>query len=133
MTLSVRERHDPPWVRWPVALLAAGDAAWMAYDGMKALTTGHFNTINGQLGPWADLVSALGIDPRGMGMKVFFVAYGACWLVTTLIYLIHPRIGRPLMVVAAVGSIWGLVFGTINSVAQLVLLWLGKRSRSKAA
>jgi hypothetical protein len=121
--------HDPGWVRWPLAVLAAMDAAWMTLDGTKALATGDYTTVGGKLGPWANLVSAVGIEPRGMGMKVFFVAYGVCWLAAVVVYLLRPRIGRPLMVVAAAGSLWGLVFGTISSVLQLVLLALGRRAR----
>jgi hypothetical protein len=121
--------HDPGWVRWPVAALAATDAAWMTFDGIKALTTGDYTTVGGKLGPWANLVSAIGIEPRSTGMKVFFVAYGVCWLAAVVVYLVRPRIGRPLMVVAAAGSLWGLVFGTISSVLQLVLLALGRRAR----
>jgi hypothetical protein len=45
-------------------------------------------------------------------------------------YLVQPRIGRPLMVAAAIGSLWGLIFGTISSVLQLVLLALGGRART---
>jgi hypothetical protein len=122
--------HDPRWVRWPVTTLAAMDAAWMTFDGTKALTTGDYTTAGGKLGPWANLVSAAGIEPRSTGMKVFFVTYGVCWLAAVLVYLVRPRIGRPLMVVAAAGSLWGLVFGTISSVLQLVLLALGRRART---
>lgn len=125
------ERHDPAWVRWPVALLAATAAGWLAVDGTRALTTGEYALVDGQLGPWAKLVSAIGIDPHSTGMKAFFVVYGLIWLVDVGIYLLRPGIGRRLMVIMAIGSIWTLVFGTLSSVLQLILLALGRRARAR--
>lgn len=122
--------HDPGWVRWPVAALATVDAGWMVFDGARALVAGDYVTADGRLGPWADVVSALGIDPRGTGMKLFFIAYGLGWLLATIAYLRYPPLGRRAMVVAAAASLWYLVAGTLSSVVQLALLgagWLVRR------
>jgi hypothetical protein len=126
-------REDPGWIRWPVATLATTAAGWMVFDGSRALLVGDYVTMDGRLGPWAELVSALGIEPRGTGMKTFFVAYGLCWLTALASYLRHPTVGRPALAVAAVASSWYLVIGTVSSVIQLGLLAASKWARERAA
>ena len=56
------------WILVLVALVLF-EAGWMAFDGAHALVTGDYVTPStgsyaGQLGPWADVVSAAGIGPR---------------------------------------------------------------------
>jgi hypothetical protein len=120
-------------VRWPVAVLAAVDAGWMVFDGSRALIVGDYVTADGgRLGPWASVVSAAGIDPRGTGMKVFFVGYGVLWLVAVGGYLTRRRWGRPAVAAGAAGSLWYLVAGTASSTVQLVLLGAGRGRRGAA-
>jgi len=122
---------DPRWVRWPIAVLAAVDAGWMVFDGSRALAVGDYVTADGgRLGPWAGLVSAVGVDPRGTGMKAFFVLYGVCWLAGVGSYLAGRRWGRRAVVAGAAGSLWYLVPGTLSSAVQLALLAAARRHRS---
>jgi hypothetical protein len=121
---------EPRWVRWPVAVLAAADAGWMIFDGTRALVRGDYvTTSDGQLGPWSALVSATGVDPRGTGMKAFFVSYGVLWLVGVGGYLAKRRWGRAAVTAGAAGSLWYLVAGTVSSAVQLALLLAGGRRR----
>ena len=74
------------WLRWLVIALALAEAGWMAFDGIRALVVGDYVTPRsgsyaGQLGPWARLVSAVGIGPRSTLMKAVFAVYGLAWLV----------------------------------------------------
>lgn len=101
----------------------------MTFDGVRALAIGDYVTVDGKLGPWADVVSAIGIDPRGTPMKLFFVTYGAGWLAMTTSYLGGRRYAKTGMAVAAAGSVWYFAFGTISSVAQLIVLAAGSRRR----
>jgi hypothetical protein len=106
----------------------------MTFDGVRALAIGDYVTVDGKLGPWADVVSAIGIDPRGTPMKLFFVTYGAAWLAVTTSYLRGRRYAKTGMAVAAAGacpstSVWYLAFGTISSVGQLIVLAAGSRRR----
>jgi len=125
--------EDPGWIRWPVAALAATTAGWMVFDGTRAIVVGDYVTIDGRLGPWANLVSALGVDPRGTGMKVFFVGYGLCWLAALATYLRYPPVGRRALVVAAGACSWYAVPGTVSSLVQLGLLGASRRARARAA
>ncbi len=125
--------HDPGWIRWPVAALATVDAGWMVFDGMRALLVGDYVRTEAEgLGPWADLVSSLGIDPTGTGMKVFFVAFGLSWIAVVVTYLRSPPLGRPAMAVAATVSLWYLVIGTVVSVVILLLLAASVWARNRA-
>jgi hypothetical protein len=52
-----------------VGIAAAFEAGYMVFDGIHALTRGDYVTAAagdyaGQLGPWATIVAAVGIDPR---------------------------------------------------------------------
>lgn len=60
-----------------IAALALFEAGWMAFDGVRALATGDYVTPSsgpyaGQLGPWSQVVSAVGIPPRSTAMKAIF-------------------------------------------------------------
>lgn len=108
-------------LRGLIVALAGLGAAWMLFDGMRALVLGDYVTIDGQLGPWAALVDALGIPPRSFGVKLFFVLFGAVWLATTVAFAIR-RAPRGAMVAFALGSLWYLVVGTVLSLALVALL-----------
>ncbi|HLF08680.1 MAG TPA: hypothetical protein VI789_04975 [Dehalococcoidia bacterium] len=76
------------WLRWLVIALALAEAGWIAFDGMRALIAGDYveprsGPYAGQLGLWARLVSAVGVEPRSTLMKAVFAVYGLAWLVIT--------------------------------------------------
>jgi hypothetical protein len=114
-------------MRRAVVALAALSGGWMVLDGARALVAGDYVTVDGRLGPWAELVERLGIDPRSTGMKAFFVAYGTAWLVATARYARGRPGSRGAMAAFAVGSSWYLVAGTVSSAVQLALLGLERR------
>lgn len=106
-----------------VVVLASVEAGWMTFDGLRAQFTGSYTVDSaGRLGPWASLVSAIGIDPLSLGMRWLFIVYGASWIVITICFLINLRWARWAMLFAAIGSLWFLPFGTILSLVQIVLL-----------
>jgi hypothetical protein len=116
------------WLKWLIAALALSEAGWMLFDGSRALIVGDYVTpksgrFAGQLGPWARLVSAVGIEPRATPMKCVFVVYGLLWLAAIAAYLLSVRWMWLAMVVAAAGTLWYLPVGTAFSVVQLVLLF----------
>lgn len=93
----------------------------MVVDGTRALVVGDYFTVEGELGPWAPLVGALGIDPRSSAMKAFFVAYGAAWIVGAGLWAMG-RARRAVPIAFAAGALWYLVVGTVASIVQLALL-----------
>lgn len=117
------------WLRWVVVSLATVDASYMVVDAVHALTRGDYITPRsgehaGQLGPWARLVSAVGIEPRGTGLKVAFVVYGLVWLAVTVAFALEQGWAWVAMLALAIGSLWYLVPGTLLSAAMIVLLLL---------
>lgn len=120
-----------------VILLALLQAGWMAFDGARALIVGDYVTPSsgeyaGQLGPWANLVAAAGIEPRSTLMKTIFVVYGVFWLIVISFFAQKQRWAWTAMLIAAVGSLWYLPFGTVSSMIQialLVLIWRNNRAR----
>lgn len=114
-------------LRWLVVAGAAVEAGYMVFDGLHALTQGDYVTPSGgdhagELGPWAAVVAAVGIEPRSAFMKWLFVLYGVTWLAVIIAFVLHARWAWWAMIAMAVGSLWYLVPGTVLSVLALVLL-----------
>lgn len=121
------------WARVLILLCTLLEAGWMAFDGTRALVVGEFVTPTsgpyaGQLGPWSHLVQRVGLNPRGTPMKVIFAVYGIAWLVVGAGFALGARWSWPAMLVAAVGAVWFLPFGTVLSVVQVALLLVFRRS-----
>jgi hypothetical protein len=123
-------------MRWrtpAVAILVLLTAGWMTFDGIHALVVGDFVTPKsgeyaGQLGPWAAIPRAVGIDPRADGVKVSFVAFGLVYLAALGADLAGLRRGRAAVATCAAIALLYLPFGTLASLGVLVLL--GRRRGS---
>ena len=117
---------------WLIAILVLFTAGWMLFDGTRALIVGDYITPTtgeyaGQLGPWANLVEAVGIEPRSALMKSIFVIYGLSTLVITVCFALNLPWARPALIVACILGLWYLPFGTITSLIVLFLLLSGRR------
>ena len=114
-------------MRWVIVLLALFVAGWFTFEGGRALIVGDYVTpksgrFAGQLGPWAKLVTAVGIEPRSALMKSLFLIYGILWLALTVCYILEVPWAWWAMLIAAAGALWYLPFGTLLSIIQIVLL-----------
>jgi hypothetical protein len=99
----------------------------MAIDGARALVVGSYITPGsgdhaGRLGPWARVVSGVGIAPESTAMKAGFVLLGVLWLGLALGLATGASWAWPAGIALAVGTLWYLVPGTVLSVIVLVLL-----------
>ena len=117
------------WSVWVIAFLAFIVAIWFVIDGTAAFITGDYITPKsgeyaGQLGPWSKVVSAVGITPRSGLMKTIFLLYGIFWIAIIISYLFRLPWGWAAMLIAAIGSLWYLPFGTLLGLIQIVLLIL---------
>ncbi len=122
------------WLSRTVVALALLQAAWMAFDGARAFVLGDYVTPTsgeyaGQLGPWANLVAAVGIEPRSSLMKAIFVVYGVGWLIVISFYVQKQTWAWLAMLIAAIFSLWYLPFGTVSSMIQIALLIASRRVR----
>jgi hypothetical protein len=105
-------------------LLSAG---WMSFDGTRGLVLGDYvrpkgGRFAGQLGPWAKVVRAIGINPESRLMKWIFIVYGTLWLVSGVLFALDASYGWELMLAFAIGSLWYLGLGTAVGMIIIVLL-----------
>ena len=117
------------WIRWVVIILAFIEGGWLAFDGSHALVVGDYVTPKsgahaGQLGPWAHIVSAVGIGPRSTLMKSIHVILGTTWLIVIVCFALGQSWAWTGMLVCAILGLWYLPFGTLLSVIQIILLLL---------
>jgi len=108
----------------------------MTFDGARALIVGDYVTPTsgeyaGQLGPWAKVLQAAGIEPRSPLMKGIFVSYGVTWLIITSFFAQKLRWTWWAMLGAAIGTLWYLPVGTVSSLIQIALLIVKKRLSSE--
>ena len=122
------------WTTWLSLLLIAGIAAWMIYDGTRAMFVGEYVTPQsgeyvGQLGPWAILVQMIGIDPYSIWMKLIFILQGLITLTVIVLFLLNtPHAWTGLLLTMLLGM-WYLPFGTlINLIALMLLLLTGRNA-----
>ena len=101
----------------------------MAFDGGRALIVGDYVTprtgrLAGQLGPWSNVVQAVGIDPRSALMKSLFLTYGLSYVVVTTAFVLGASWAWwGILIVAALG-LWYLPFGTLINILVITLLVL---------
>ena len=122
------------WKTWLSLLLIASSASWMVFDGARAMILGDYVTpqtgeFAGQLGPWANLVQAIGIEPRSLWMKLIFVIQGIATLTIVVCYLLNKSWAGRALLIAMLSGLWYLPIGTLINLIALILLLL---TRSKA-
>jgi len=115
-------------LRWITVVACLVQGGYMAIDGVRALVVGSYITPRsgehaGQVGPWARLLSAIGIAPEATGTKAAFVVLGVLWLAVAAGVATGESWAWPAGIVLAIGTLWYLVPGTLLSVVVLVLLF----------
>jgi hypothetical protein len=120
------------WKSWLSLLLIASTAGWMVFDGTRALLLGDYVTpqsgeFAGQLGPWSNLVKAVGIEPRSLGMKLSFIAQGLATLIAVIYYILNKSWARSGLLTAMLLGLWYLPIGTLLNLTALILQLLTRR------
>ncbi len=121
--------------KWIIFLLVLCTAGWMLSDGLRALILGDYFTsaageFAGQLGPWAGLVAAIGIDPRSTFMKSVFIIYGTAALIAVVGFALNQPWGRNALISMAVLGLWYLPIGTAANIIVIILLFLKRSSHA---
>jgi hypothetical protein len=120
------------WKNWIIVILVAFTSGWMLFDGTRALILGDYVTpksgvYSGQLGPWSNLVRAIGIEPRSTFMKSIFVAYGLIALAGVVCFVARTSWSNTFLVIVCILGLWYLPIGTVANLIALILLLLGRR------
>ncbi len=122
----MRKASRAAWLIFTLSLLLG---SWMVFDGTRKLVTGLYtgeDTVG--LGPWASVVSILGIVPADMG--IIFILLGTVWIVNGVIVVIGGPWRYERVVAMSLLTLFYLIPGTLVSVATLALA-LRERSRLK--
>lgn len=125
-------RESVDWKHWTIVILVAITAGWMLFDGARALIAGDYVTPTtgqyaGQLGPWSNLVKAIGIEPRSTLMKSIFVVYGLAALTVVVCFVLGLASARGAMILVCILGLWFLPIGTVTNLIALILLLIGRR------
>jgi len=121
------------WTSWLSILLMAGIAAWMIYDGTRAMIIGEYVTpqsgeFASKLGPWAFVAQMIGIDPYSIWMKLIFVFQGLITLTVIALFLLNKPHAWTGLLLAMLLGMWYLPFGTLINLIALMLLLLTRRN-----
>lgn len=116
-------------VRFAIPVIALVLGAWFTFDGSRAFLRGNYVTARtgphqGQLGPWAKCVAAVGFEPRGVFIKSVHVFLGLLWIVSAGLFVVRPGTGWYAVLGSSVLSLWYVPLGTVLSIVELVLLFL---------
>jgi len=119
------------WKFWLIILLAVLPAGYMVFDGTRALVIGDYITPStgeyaGQLGPWANLVKAIGIGPRSTFMKLAFIIDGLVSLTALAGFALKLSWGQPALIVLSILGLWYLPIGTFANILVLILLLMNR-------
>jgi hypothetical protein len=95
---------------------------WLVYDGLHQRVFGDYVRIDGQLGPWADLVSAVGLDP--LSLSWFFIVLGSAFLATSFGLYYRQRWAHTIGLAASGMGLLHLGFGLPVAFLCLVMLLL---------
>ncbi len=123
------EREAFPMFTFRTAIIWIGGilGLWLTFDGARALVTGEYVTPKagphaGQLGPWAGIVRALGLEPKSTAVKCVHVMLGLAWLVSLAGFALRANWGRSALMVCSVASLWYLPVGTVIGGVILAIL-----------
>ena len=107
-----------------LAVLGFTSAGWMLFDGMRRLIVGDYVRVNGQLGPWTRVVSAVGLDPMSTTVAAVFVCCALFRGVATIGLLARAPWGWGAMLASSIAILWYLPVGTAIAVLTIGLLLL---------
>jgi hypothetical protein len=112
----------PPLTVWLFMLLSWVLGWWLAFDGLHQRLFGDYVRIDGQLGPWADLARAAGIDPFSLSFT--FVAIGLGLIGASFGVFLRRRWGFVTSLLLLACTLLYVGFGTPVSLVCLILLRL---------
>ncbi len=103
-----------------ISILSFILGAWLVFDGTRKLVTGYYTgeqTIG--LGPWATLVSVIGIRPSDMTFPFLFL--GVLWIVNGVIVLLGSSTGYERAIAISIATLFYALPGTLVGIVTIVL------------
>jgi hypothetical protein len=114
-----------------IAILSFILGSWLVFDSIRKLFTGYYTgeqTIG--LGPWATIVSALGVRPADMAFPFFFL--GTIWIVNGAIVMLGANTRYERTIAISIVTLFYALPGTLIGILNIVLS-LRERRLAKSA
>src|SRR2546426_11510468 len=94
--------------------------SWLVFDSTRKLVTGYYTGEQTMgLGPWASIVSALGIRPADMAFPLLFL--GVIWIVNGVIVLLGASTRYERTIAISIVTLFYALPGTIIGIFNIVL------------
>jgi len=103
-----------------ISLLSFVLGAWLVFDGTRKLVTGYYTgeqTIG--LGPWATVVTAIGLRPSDMVFPFLFL--GVLWIVNGAIVLLASSARYERTIAISIVTLFYAIPGTIVAIISISL------------
>jgi hypothetical protein len=103
-----------------ISVLSLILGAWLVFDGTRKLLTGYYTgeqTIG--LGPWATIVSLIGVRPADMAFPFLFL--GILWIVNGVIVLLGANTRHERAIAISIVTLFYAIPGTIVSIITITL------------
>jgi len=116
----------PNFTTSAIAILSFILGSWLVFDGARKLLTGFYTgeqTIG--LGPWATIISALGIRPADMAFPFLFL--GIIWIVNGVIVLLGASTRYERTIAISIVTLFYALPGTLVGILNIVLSLREKR------
>src|SRR5467141_2501909 len=116
----MRDMQKPDLSTDAISILSFLLGAWLVFDGTRKLVTGYYigeQTIG--LGPWATLVSAIGIRPSAMAFPFLFL--GVLWIVNGVIVLLGSNTRYERAIAISIVTLFYALPGTLVGIITIVL------------
>jgi hypothetical protein len=105
--------------------------SWLVFDSARKLLTGYYTgeqTIG--LGPWATIISTLGVRPADMAFPFLFL--GIIWIVNGVIVLLGANTRYERTIAISIVTLFYAMPGTIIGILNIVLS-LKEKQRVRSA
>jgi len=103
-----------------IAILSFILGSWLIFDSARKLLTGYYTgeqTIG--LGPWATIISTLGVRPADMAFPFLFL--GIIWIVNGVIVLLGANTRYERTIAISIVTLFYALPGTIIGILNIVL------------
>ncbi len=109
-----------------ISILSFILGAWLLFDGTRKLVTGYYTGEQAiGLGPWATIVSAIGIRPADMAFPFLFL--GILWIVNGVIFLLGADTRYERAIAISIVTLFYALLGTTVSIITIALSLREKR------
>jgi uncharacterized membrane protein YphA (DoxX/SURF4 family) len=103
-----------------ISILSLILGAWLIFDGTRKLVTGYYTgeqTIG--LGPWATVVTAIGLRPADMAFPFLFL--GVLWIVNGVIVVLGSSARYDRTIAISIVTLFYAIPGTIVAIINMTL------------